>query len=264
MQKLNVNAFYNLGGFVKHHYSLIADGDVHFPEQIASLYQLKAWFEIFLDRSADTTWRATRDRARQLIQLLASPKLLEIPGAPQTQSMDFDYVRQIHKLISIFESTFASESEGSNVFSISPKGTHAILDLMDRADENLPLDVRGRLSPEAIQDIRDAGKCLALDCHTASGYHMLRGVERIIIKYVEKVTGTTYGTKNRNWGAYIRVLKTSNADSSVIGYLDHMRLFYRNPVIHPDQTLDGNEAFSLFNASLSAIIQLDAAIEAWP
>ena len=46
--------------------------------------------------------------------------------------------------------------------------------------------------------------------------------------------------------------------------LGHMRQFYRNPIIHPDQTLNANEAFSLFNASLSAIVQLDAAIEAWP
>ena len=125
-------------------------------------------------------------------------------------------------------------------------------------------ETRGRLSIETIRDIKDAGKCLALDCHTASGYHILRAVERVVIKYVEKVTGTSYGLKNRNWGAYITVLKRHNADASVIGYLDHMRTFYRNPIIHPEDTLDGNEAFSLFNASLSAIIQLDAAIEAWP
>jgi hypothetical protein len=166
--------------------------------------------------------------------------------------------------VETFEATFASEPMDANVFTVSQKGTHASLDLMERAEDNLPPDVKARLSPETVRDIRDAGKCLVLDCHTASGYHILRAVERLVIKYYEKVSGVPVNPRNRNWGVYIRELKRLNAASSVTGYLQHIKDFYRNPIIHPEDTLNANEAFSLFNACISAIIQLDSAIEAWP
>lgn len=264
MKKLNVNSFYTFGGFVKHHSDLIASHDVPFSEQIVSVYELKTWFEIFLEQSSDTTWRATRDRARQMVALLEHPKLSETSEV-NNQDLNFEYVRKIRKLLSIFEATFASDNESSNVFSVSQKGTHASLDLMDRAEDNLPPDVQARLSPETVRDIRDAGKCLALDCHTASGYHILRAVERVIIKYVEKVTRqVTLKKKPRDWGAYITVLKNYGGDAKVIGNLQHIKDHYRNPVIHPEDTLGPDDAFSLFNTSISAIIQLDAAIQAWP
>lgn len=268
MKKLNVYSFYTFGAMVKHHSDNLQYADRPFNEHVVDLYVLKTMFEIFLERSSDTTWRATRDRAKQMIALLGGSDTPEEHRSrvldSDTDALSYEYSRQVRKLLTVFETTFASEAESSNVFSVSQKGTHASLDLMDRADDNLPADVKARLTPETQCDIREAGKCLALDCHTASAYHILRGVERVIIRYVERVTGKPYGPKNRNWGAYIRVLKAHNADAGVIGYLDHMRTFYRNPIIHPEDTLDGNEAFSLFNASLSAIIQLDAAIEAWP
>ena len=262
MEKLNVYSFYSFGSITKEHILRLTEIDLPFSEQMFSVYILKTWFKVFLERSSDTTWRATRDSARQMIDLLKASDHVETAG--DLQMFELDYTRQIHKLLRIFEGTFASENEGSNVFSVSRKGTHDHIALMEAADDNLPPDTKARLSPETIRDIRDAGKCLALDCHTASGYHILRAVERVVIKYVEKVTGKAYGVKNRNWGAYIRVLTANKADASVIGYLDHMRQFYRNPIIHPEDTLSGTEAFSLFNASLSALVQLDAAIEAWP
>jgi len=106
---------------------------------------------------------------------------------------------------------------------------------------------------------------LTLDCHTASGYHILRAVERVIIRYVEKVTRhVVMKKKPRDWGAYITVLKKHGGDVKVIGNLQHIKDHYRNPIIHPEDTLGPDDAFSLFNTSISAIIQLDAAIEAWP
>jgi hypothetical protein len=269
MEKLNVYSFYTFGGMVKHHADNLQFADRPFDQHIVDLYVLKTWFEIFLERSSDTTWRATRDRARQMVALLGGkdgPDKIEREKifSTETNSIRSEYVRHIGKLLTIFEATLASENEGSNVFSVSRKGTHDSMALMDVADENLPPDTRARLSPETVRDIRDAGKCLALDCHTASGYHMLRGVERVIIKYLEKVSGKPINPKNRNWGVYIRELKRLGADASVTGYLWHIKEYYRNPVIHPEDTLNASEAFSLFNASLSAIIQLDAAIEAWP
>jgi hypothetical protein len=263
MEKVNVNWFYIFGSVTQEQLARLNDRDLPFNEQMLSLFVLRSWLETFLARSADTTWRATRDKATRILERLHEPEFTDSDGS--AKQLEVYFVKRIAKLIGDFETTFTSENESSNVFSVSRKGTHDSMALMEAADENLPPDTRGRLSVETIRDIRDAGKCLALDCHTACGYHILRAVEHVIIKYVETVTRhVTLKKKPRDWGAYITVLKNHGGDAKVIGNLQHIKDHYRNPIIHPEETLGRDDAFSLFNTSISAIIQLDAAIEAWP
>lgn len=263
MEKVNQYAFYEFGTLIGRLREL-RSGITQVDYFVGMLNAAKV-IERFMD---DASYVSLKSSRRSLDKVLAQLKRQTDAFPPRDLEWDSplscDHPTLLDELLDAFEKVFAEESQDLAIFVVSQTGTHAQLDLMQRAEDNLPPTVRARLSAEAARDIRDAGKCLVLDCHTASGYHVLRAVERLIIKYVEKVTGKSYGLKNRNWGAYIRVLRAHNADASVIGYLDHMRTFYRNPIIHPEDILDGNEAFSLFNASLSAIIQLDAAIEALP
>src|SRR2546430_250240 len=104
--------------------------------------------------------------------------------------------------------------------------------------------------------MREAGRCLALDCHTAAGFHILRAVESLALIYVTKITGKPHPKKNRDWGAYIRVIRNGQGKAAVADYLYHIKETYRNPIMHPEVRLSGDEAFALFNASLSAIVQL--------
>lgn len=171
---------------------------------------------------------------------------------------------KLYYAVNAFEQYFAREVDRFDVFYIPPKGTHATIKLIEKADENIPPDVRSRLSKEATNDIQQAGRCLALDSPTAAGFHILRAVESLIRFYVDKVTGKPHPAKNRNWGAYIKAIRDNNADARVANYLQHVKDTYRNPIMHPEIVLTPDEAFSLFNASLSAIVQLDAAIQAWP
>lgn len=163
-----------------------------------------------------------------------------------------------------FERELGHELATFDVYHVPPKGTHATLRLIEKAETNLPADVVSRFDPQTLSDLRQAGRCLAVDAATASGFHVLRAVESLIIKYLVKVTGHPLAPKNRNWGAYIRVLRAHNADSKVTDYLYHMKEYHRNPIMHPEISLTPDEALSLFHASLSAIEQLDKAIQTWP
>ncbi len=263
MEKFNVSAFYRLGGMIRQHYRTFATWETHMPERVKALYELKACFALFLGYSGDTNWKATRDRADEILKWLefrAQGSGAELDVSP----FEAGYETRLSQLLKSFEETFASESQDANVFSVSQKGTHATLDLMQRAADNLPPEVRSRLTSEAQTDIREAGRCLALDCHTAAGLHILRAVESMITIYMAKLTKKPVRRQDRNWGVYLRELNKANADKKLTGYLLHIKDYYRNPLMHPEQVLDANEAFSLFNASLSAIIQIDAAIEACP
>ena len=64
----------------------------------------------------------------------------------------------------------------------------------------------------------------------------------------------------RNWGAYIRILRTKGADEKVIASLDQIRELHRNPVMHPEETLSSDEATTLFGIAQSAILAMVNAI----
>lgn len=164
-----------------------------------------------------------------------------------------------------FEDALKHELEHAPIFYIPQIGTHSVQDLLEHAERNLPNDVVSRLSSECVQDIQQSGRCLVVDASTAAGFHILRAVESLVLAYVDKITTKAHPKINRDWGSYIRVIRnTPNARPAVADYLYHMKETYRNPIMHPEVRLTADEAFALFNASLSAIVQLDAAIEAWP
>jgi hypothetical protein len=264
MEKFNIYAFYCMGAAVARGRDLLKF-PISFNQTYLPLSEMKAWFEIFLERTSPESFKSARSNAERILVLLNQQ--LEgkaIGNIGLDVSLPFEFVRDLSKQLVVFEARFSGESEHSNIFSLPDIGIYAIHKLLDQSETNLPPDVRARLSSEALADIRAAGKCLALGCHTASGLHILRAVEALITAYVVKVTQKQINRKDRNWGAYIRVLKALGADANVLGYLYHIKEFYRNPLMHPEQSLDADEALSLFNSCMSAIVQLDAAIVAWP
>jgi hypothetical protein len=252
MQKIDLYAIYMLGVTLKSERASLKES-LTGEQNIRSLARIKSMLESFLEGTEEVNLTYTRQEAEKMVTLLDA----EIHDPKSVASRIEGHIRSFRYL-------FKGESQNLNVFAVSQKGTHSILDLLGRADENLSSDVRSRLSPEAASDIIQAGRCLALECHTAVGFHILRAVETLIRAYHAKLTGSTVAPKNRNWGIYIKKLRSGNADPKVTGYLEHIKDHYRNPIVHPEVVLTSDEAFSLFNACLSAITQLDGAIETVP
>jgi hypothetical protein len=44
-------------------------------------------------------------------------------------------------------------------------------------------------SRAALDELREAGRCLALESYTASGFHTLRGLEVVMAAYFKAVSG---------------------------------------------------------------------------
>lgn len=125
-------------------------------------------------------------------------------------------------------------------------------------------ETRAVIPHEAIEDMNQAGRCLAFEISTAAGFHVIRATESVIRLYYKKMVGTSPGGKNRNWGAYVKELRTSGADEKITAFLDHIRESYRNPITHPEETLTPAEAQSLLGVCVSAISQMAAAIAKIP
>ncbi len=112
--------------------------------------------------------------------------------------------------------------------------------------ENLFSDsVKAEFTDDERYNIREAGKCLAFEIPTAAAFHLFRCAESVLRRYYEVVVGTLPKTKMRNWGTYIKNLRTCGADDKVVATLEQIKDMHRNPVIHPDSKIDVDEAFSL-------------------
>jgi hypothetical protein len=161
-----------------------------------------------------------------------------------------------------FETVLANELPGLATYVVSQKGIYSTDELISQAEMHIPEKYRSVLNDKAIEDVQQAGKCLAFEVSTASAFHMWRAVESVMNSYYQALTGKTFAEANvvRNWGKYIEALEKANAEKRITKFLDHIREEYRNPINHPDETLDLDEAFGLFGAALSAITAITRAI----
>jgi hypothetical protein len=217
---------------------------------------------------------------RHMVGNLFSPSMKRAAGAVtraiyNVQQMDVTdadinkeiqewYLSQIVQAARDFETVLANELPGLATYIVSSKGIYSTNDLVVNAEEHIPESLRPLLPKQALKDFNEAGKCLAFEVATASAFHMFRAVESVMEEYFKVVhsNGKSFedAGSSRNWGAYIKTMNDAGADSKITVLLDHIREEYRNPITHPNENLDSDEAFGLFGVSASAITQMLRAI----
>jgi len=163
-------------------------------------------------------------------------------------------ISHIGNLLQTFEHNLAAELQQMDTYYVLRKSIYATPELIERAENLFSEGVRVEMLPEAIEDIRQAGRCIAFELPTAAGFHILRSVESVMLRYMDTLNAQRPKEKQRNWGAYLQTLKDAGADEKVIAALDQIRDLHRNPNIHPEETLTLEEALSLLGIAQSAIL----------
>lgn len=154
-----------------------------------------------------------------------------------------------------FETILLAELQAIASYSVSPKGAYSTVALIAQAEQVFPQSVVTKLTHEAIEEIRQAGRCLAFDTATAAGFHTMRATESVMHEYYIKVCQPQDSKKLENWGQYInqlRMIGDSNV-KKVAELLQQVKDDDRNLVMHPEKTLDPDEALSLFQIGVTAI-----------
>jgi len=118
--------------------------------------------------------------------------------------------------------------------------------------------VLDKITEDVKREIRESGKCLAFDCATASGFHIMRATELIIHKYYTHVCKPTSEKRLDNWGAYIAKLdQVADAQvKEVVAILRQIKDQHRNLIMHPELVLSPDESFTLFEIAQGAIIAM--------
>ena len=94
----------------------------------------------------------------------------------------------------------------------------------------------------------------ALKLPTSAGFNLLRSVEGAIHQYYDVVSKGAARPSIRNMGNYIAALeKVSGVDDKMLEVLRSIKNLRRNPVMHPGDFLELDDALITFDVAKSAI-----------
>ena len=173
---------------------------------------------------------------------------------PWPAKITAEQVQRIKELVHAFETSFQDELGKVPMFCCEDDtiGNLSVDKLLKGASNGYPAKTKAHLSPKCLTEIDEAGRCLVYDRSTAAGFHLLRSVELTVRQYLQAVSGFVMPPLNRqNWGEYLKLLKDNGAGKEVTDHLYNIKDNYRNPLMHPEDTLEIDEAVSLFGVAQS-------------
>jgi hypothetical protein len=199
----------------------------------------------------------------------ASPEQLR----ETVQVTDFQFRAVINKAKE-FETVLSAELNVLATYLVTSKGAYSTAELIERADLILSDSVREKVPQEALEEIKQAGRCLALDSPTASGFHMMRALEAVLHQYYLAVCKPKSKKVLDSWAAYLAELKKVAGEGAeneeggasegnakqgdpqvkrVITFLYQIK-DTRNNIMHPELVLSPDDAFGLLDVAKAAII----------
>lgn len=166
------------------------------------------------------------------------------------------------KQLEAFCHVFAAECRQGESYYVEQIAIYHTPSLVREAAQRFNADIRSYIPPDALIEFNEAGKCLAFGLHTATGFHALRAMEIVMLDYYSVVSGKVKAFKS--WGECIKALNELKAKSEknsfpspkAIAMLDRIRELDRNPLMHPQDTLNEITAESLFSITAVTITEL--------
>src|SRR6185437_12383080 len=105
--------------------------------------------------------------------------------------------------ITEFETVFAEEMRETATYFVPRRGIYYTPALVDSADETFPKELAAFIPDKAKDDWRSAGRCLAFNLLSASGFHVARAVEACLESYYGLFSGKP-GQTLHSWYDYIK------------------------------------------------------------
>lgn len=209
---------------------------------VKRLVEARLSLTMFGSELVDSYLPVSKRRADQLIGDIDDITLYhrqDAAGLPNLQT--------VQESIRKFEPILDEEISAAPIFCLQRIGNLSTENLLIGASKGYDEAVLRVLDQAAIAEIDEAGRCLAFERPTAAGFHILRAVELAIRLYLQSIAGFVMPPLNRqNWGEFIKLLKDNSAAKETVDSLQNIKDNYRNPLMHPMDTLELRQAISLF------------------
>jgi hypothetical protein len=268
VQQLSVHDYYDLGKKIDGIEREIAKaGDEGLPKRgIAwSLFILR-WKLDEIIKEPCALLPASQRAARAVIKsinVIAPENMDDIFNIDKTEMIHSYQLSSLGTNFKNFETVLKNDMPEMSTFAVAQIGIYRTEDLINKSFLQVAEDLRPLLMPLALNDISEAGKCLAFRVPTAAAFHLSRAIETGMNQYYEALTGKPYQLKDaaRNWAVKTDELKKAGADEKITEFLVHIRKAYRNPITHPDVIMEPHEAFNFFSQSMGVISIMLAAVK---
>jgi hypothetical protein len=192
---------------------------------------------------------AATERAADLGRYLTREILQKVP-----ERISKEQAESVREMVHAFETSLQDELAKAPVFCCEDEkiGNYSVDKLLKGASNGYAAKTRTNLTSACLTEIDEAGRCLIYDRSTAAGFHMLRSIEITIRQYLLAIPGFQMPPLNRqNWGEYLQLLRNNSTAKEVTDHLQNIKDNYRNPLMHPEDTLEIDEAVSLFGVAQS-------------
>jgi hypothetical protein len=250
---IEVFRFYILGAVLRPLKGV--EENMHFAVALPSLYEVQRYLSDFIQHPETALWLGDSvDAALAVFDMVGY--LIQRAGRIGPQNFSAQEAENLKKALAHLESSLYNDLKKLPLFCVTTKGNYSTDKLLGGASLGLGATHRQSLSPECTNEIDEAGRCLALGRATASGFHVLRSVELVIRDYVKRASGTLPPLNRQNWGEYISLLGKHGAAKEVTDLVQNIKDNYRNPLMHPEDTLEEDDAISLFGVCQSTIESL--------
>mgnify|MGYP007043344617 CR=1 FL=1 len=152
-----------------------------------------------------------------------------------------------------FKVVFLSELGSLPTFLVLPKENYDVNRLIENGIGLFPSQMPQKV-PEATDDAMEAGRCLAYECNTASGFHTFRVVEAVTRRYWDAVAEGRARPHPETIGRIAGELETQVfGEPKIHESLKQLAKLHRNPIAHPEVILTSDEAIAIVGMARSVI-----------
>ncbi len=259
MKQFNPHQFYMWGQSLQSVTNLNVEGNAILKNVLWPLYSAKT--------AAAAIWGQTilplplsKAAALELWNAIRVTVPDDFSNVDQEKTVPFYELWNIKSSATKFETILAAELQGANTYSVSQKGIYSTADLIERAENALGEATTSVIEKGALVDFGAAGRCLAFELPTASGFHTMRATESVLRQYHRLLLVVPASKKSPEMATCIDQLIKAGEDKKVMESLHHIRELHRNPLMHPEDFLVMDQALQLFDIAKSAITTMAARI----
>jgi hypothetical protein len=153
-----------------------------------------------------------------------------------------------------FENVLATELAGLNIYFVTKVNAYDTDELLSNGRAALTETTVKGMDADSLRTFEEGTRCLGLKLPTSAGFQLLRSVEGVMHTFYDVLSGGAARPAKRNMGDYIAAMeKLSTVDPRMLDVLRSIKNLRRNPLMHPEQFLDMDEAIETFDVAKSAI-----------
>lgn len=165
-----------------------------------------------------------------------------------------------------FFTVLYGELDAMRAYRVGDKGIYKPDVLVGRAEMALPPSMVKKLTKEVREELREGGRCFAFDTYTASGFHLLRAVERVMQQFFvavrsensEPPPAEARPLDEQNWGFFITQFRRfpEPRAKKVAEQLQQLKDQDRNLIMHPRASLIDEDVYALLPLAMAAIMAM--------